>query len=146
MKIKKLLSYLSFMLLATLIACSSSDPAERILGEWTIDTKSMTEMMMSEVSEKEKQMVQLMLPMIESMKINITFTEKEMIMKMSVMGQEENTKGTYEILETNGDTITVNLKAESEQDSGTFKVTFLSDSKIEMVDPETPDQKMILVK
>lgn len=109
-----------------LVACKGSGK-DALIGSWGVEDVDMSEML-NGLSDEEKAMYEAFLPMMQEAFKSMEFTfnaDGTMETKASMMGQDNNTKGTW-TLSDDGKTLTTESEGKKEE----IKVESLSSSEM----------------
>jgi hypothetical protein len=105
------------IMLLFVVGCSKS-PEQRLIGKWKLDAEKTLEQM----PEEEREMAGAFIGM---MNIELEFTSDTATMSMSMMGETETESGSYEVLSSSGDTLTIRLTdADDPEDTTELTITF----------------------
>lgn len=113
-----------FAVLMTLaVTASAGELHDKMIGTWKIDLDKLEAVMIADAKEKGQDVAQVkqMLPMMKGMfgQMRITLTDDEMIMKMvnPMSGEAEEKNATYTVVAEEGETVTIEVTQEAEDES-----------------------------
>ncbi|MCA9564037.1 MAG: hypothetical protein KC561_11145 [Myxococcales bacterium] len=123
--------------LASANAQVAADPA-MVVGSWAVDVGAMMEAEMAGATPEEQQMAQAM---IGSMSMVITFgADNTANMVMSMMGETETESGTYQVLSSEGSTVTLSMTSSD----GTVEQIVMTFNTADSVSATSEDMTLIL--
>jgi hypothetical protein len=132
---QKLVSILSLVAVIGLVGCGGAK--KKLIGEWSIDKDWLKQKMENE--KESNPAAALAAGFLSSMELTIEFKSDDSVsLNMSMLGQTKVQEGTWKVIESSGDVVTVEIGIEGEKkDSGDLK--FIDSDTIEMQQPNGDD-------
>ena len=124
----------------TTISASAADETstELLIGNWDLDVAATLKSMEEEIAtlpEAERAGADMMLLMVESMKMSIKYSaDTNYFLKGSVMGQDQDRSGTYTLKHLEGKKFTINSSWEKEgvKKNNDGIILFVTDNQFQM--------------
>lgn len=124
----------------------------KLVGKWEIDKEMFREVMKKEmekqtggreIPEAAKKLAEATLEqMLNSTEMNLEFKSGgDFVFTMKAKQKSETKKGTWEVVSSNGDELTLQMQNEGEK-KGEGKVIFIDDDTIEVKSKSMEDQKL----